>query len=87
MMTAIPSSAPEALEIHRNVRGIAGAYSISADVKYPGEDTERVTFLGSVYGGPIVMITPAGHQIIVSSVVMDRCGSILSEGWVRAFFA
>jgi hypothetical protein len=65
--------------------GIAGAYSISAAVQYDGEPGDRVEFVGSVYGGPIVMVTPAG-ETAVSSAVTDRIGSELSPEWVARFF-
>jgi hypothetical protein len=66
--------------------GIAGNYSITADVEYPGEAASRIEFVSSVYGPPIVMVTPAGHQVFVSSAVTDRIGSRLTLEWVRAFF-
>jgi hypothetical protein len=65
--------------------GIAGQYSISAEVQYPDETPETLTFVGSVYGGPIVMVTSAG-QTFVSSDVTDRIGSKLDAGWVARFF-
>lgn len=66
--------------------GIAGQYSITARVIYPGELPETITFVGSSYGGPIVMITPSGQQVFVSRAVTDRLGEQLSPEWVRGFF-
>ena len=66
---------------HRN--GIAGQYSITADVTYPGEPTERIEFVGSHYGGPVVMVTPAGAQHFVTDP--GRFGKF-GEIWVRRFF-
>lgn len=66
--------------------GVAGQFQLDAVVQYPGEARSTVGFVGSVYGGPIVMVTPAG-QTWVSSRVTDRIGSELNAAWVRAFFA
>ena len=67
-------------------RGVAGQFSVSASVQYPGESAETVTFVGNAYGGPIVMVTPAA-EVFVSSRVTERIGSILDESWIRRFFA
>lgn len=66
-------------------KGIAGQYEISATVQYPDEPAETLTFVGSVYGGPIVMVTPNG-QTFVSQSVTDRIGSTLTPEWVHRFF-
>jgi len=76
---------PTILNIKRHA-GIAGQYSLSAVVQYDGEPAETVEFVGSVYGPPIVMVTPAGHQVYVSDSVISRIGSRLTPEWVRAFF-
>lgn len=67
--------------------GVAGQYAYTVPVTYPGEDTSTVTFVGSEYGGCVVMVTegnPGG--MFVSGQVMDRCGYTLTPAWVRAFF-
>ena len=33
--------------------GIAGQFSLTAEVQYEGEDPTNVSFVGSVYGGPL----------------------------------
>jgi hypothetical protein len=73
--------------VHKVTRsaGIAGQYSMTASIEYPGEPFNVVTFVGSVFGGPIVMVTAAG-ETFVSQAVTDRLGSKLTEAWVRAFF-
>ena len=68
----------------RNI--IAGEFQVTATVQYPGEESSRVGFVGSVYGGPIVMVTPSGHQVFVSQAVTDRIGAKLDAGWVARFF-
>lgn len=75
---------PKLSNIKRHA-GIAGQYSISVDVEYPGEGVETLQFVGSTSGGPIVMVTPAG-QTFVSSGVTDRIGSKLTPEWVARFF-
>jgi hypothetical protein len=79
-------SAPIVTNVKRHA-GIAGNYSLSASVQYEGEEASTVTFVGSVYGAPIVMVMPAGQQVFVSERVTDRLGATLDEAWVRGFFA
>lgn len=78
------SESPKVTSVKRT-DGIAGQYQITATVQYPGEDAATVTFVGSFYGGPIVMRTPTS-QTFVSQSVTDRIGSTLDESWVRRFF-
>lgn len=68
------------------VRGIAGQYAMRCTVQYPGEPAETLEFVGNVYGGPIVMVTPRG-QYFVSRDVTDRIGSTLNRKWVLDFFS
>jgi hypothetical protein len=68
----------------RKQNGVAGQVSCSVPVTYPGEDTKTVTFVGSAYGGPVVMVTPGGRQTFVRNA--DRHGTF-GEAWVRSFFA
>lgn len=64
--------------------GIAGQYSVTAEVTYEGEAPEKIEFVGSVYGGPVVMVTPAGTQTFVSEP--GRFGEFGTK-WVERFFA
>jgi hypothetical protein len=64
--------------------GIAGQYAVTADVSYPDEPRETVEFVGSVYGGPVVMRTPSGLETFVTDP--GRFGEFGTE-WVRRFFA
>lgn len=59
--------------------GIAGQYSLTATT-----DDGPLTFVGSVYGGPVVMITPSGMQTFVTDP--GRFGDF-GEEWVRRFLA
>lgn len=66
-------------------RGVAGEIAFTAFVTYPGEGESCVTFHGSVYGGPVVMVT-AGNPRGTFVTNPDRFGEF-GEAWVRAFFA
>jgi len=76
---------PEIGHITRET-GIAGQFSLTAAVRYPGEGFESVTFVGNVYGGPIIMILPSGTQTYVSREVTDRIGAELTKEWIARFF-
>ena len=75
------------ITLHRVTKrnGPAGQVEITASVQYEDEDTQSVTFVGSVYGGPVVMITPGNPG---GTFVTDpgRFGDF-GEPWVRRFFA
>lgn len=69
--------------------GVADQFAISAAVEYADEPERTVTFVSSVQGGPIVMITNINgtdRQVFVDNRVRERCGGKLTEDWVRAFF-
>lgn len=80
------NTTPTVTQVKRH-SGVAGQYSMTAEVRYEGEPPQLVTFVGSTYGGPIVMVTPDGTQVFVHDRVLDRIGRTLDAGWVRAFFA
>lgn len=73
---------PRILSIHR-FAGVAGQFGYRVTVQYPGESPSDVSFVGSVYGGPVVMITESGTQTFVSDP--GRFG-VFSQDWVLAFF-
>jgi hypothetical protein len=62
--------------------GIAGQFAVEARVGYPGEAPRDVTFIGSTYGGPVVMNTG-----MVETFVSDpgRFGTF-GVAWARRFF-
>jgi hypothetical protein len=68
----------------KRYNGITGQMAYDVTVTYPGETPEPVTFVGSVYGGPIVMVTrgnPGGTFVTHP----ERFGPFGPE-WVRRFF-
>lgn len=74
---------PELGSITRHA-GIAGQFSYRVPVTYPGEPTQTVEFVGSVYDGPVVMVTPTwpgGVDVTDPSRFGD-----FSPAWVRRFF-
>jgi hypothetical protein len=66
----------------RKSAGIAGQFSVTARVEYPGEGRSTVTFVGSHYGGPVVMRT-GGVETFVTDP--GRFGEFGTD-WVRRFF-
>lgn len=77
---------PTVTDIKRHA-GIAGQFEVSADVTYPGENTERSTFTGSVYGGPVVAQYGNLPQMFVTDP--SRFGDFATDpiAWVHAFYA
>lgn len=75
--------APTVTNIKKHA-GIAGQYSITADVTYEGEESEKIEFVGSTYGGPVIMVLPSGTQTFVTEP--GRFGEFGTK-WVERFFA
>ena len=84
-MTNTQTDSPTVLDITGH-DGIAGQISYTATVQYGDEAPGAVTFVGSIYDGPIVMVLPSGVQTFVSTGVTDRIGRSLTLRWVRRFF-
>jgi hypothetical protein len=81
---AAERTAPTLGKITRH-NGIAGQVAYSVVVTYPGEAPSELSFIGSVYGGPIVMVTPnnLGGVFVMGH---HRFGTFGPE-WVRRFFS
>lgn len=76
---------PEVLRVKRK-NGVGGQFQVTAHVQYGETSPDPVSFVGSVYGGPVVMVDFSGVQHIVSSP--DRFGDFSTdwEEWVYRFF-
>ena len=74
--------APEVTKIFRR-KGVAGQFAVQATVTYPGEEPRTVEFVGSVYGGPVLMVTEHGQTWVTDP---GRFGTF-GKGWVVRFFA
>ena len=64
--------------------GIAGQVQYTAVVRYPGEDSSTVSFVGSAYGGPVVMLTEGSPEGMFVKYP-DRFGKF-GPDWVKKFF-
>jgi hypothetical protein len=66
--------------------GIAGQFGVTADVQYDEEERRTVEFVGSTYGGPVVM-----RMGPIETFVSDpsRFGQFSADPikWVREFFS
>lgn len=78
----VPATEPHIYWIERGA-GIAGQYAYSARVGYEGEAPREVMFIGSEYGGPVVMRTEAGEVFVTDPGRFGEFG----RDWVRRFFA
>jgi len=66
--------------------GVAGQFSYTATVQYPGEDASRTEFVGSIYGGAPILIMGNGAQVLVRYSHRFTDFSTLNPQWVRDFF-
>lgn len=76
---------PELGPIRRHT-GVAGQVSYSALVTYGDELPQRVTFVGSTYGGPVVMITRLSGEEVQTFVTDPARFGTFGPNWVRRFF-
>ncbi len=68
----------------RKHQGIAGQFSYTASVTYPGEDTGNIEFVGDAYGTSVIMVMGNGAQVSVRRD--DLWGVPLNPDYVRRFF-
>jgi hypothetical protein len=80
---AMPESDSPHIYFVRRTSGIAGQFQVKARIGYPDEAPREVVFVGSVYGGPVVMQS-GPHETFVTDP--GRFGDF-GETWVRRFFA
>lgn len=76
-------SAPTVSKVKKQA-GIAGQFAVTAEVTYAGEEPVKAEFVGSTYGGPVVMVLPSGLQTFVTDP--GRFGEF-GTTWVERFFA
>lgn len=67
----------------RRYNGTAGQFSLAVEVTYPGEQTRTVEFVGSLYGGPVLMLTDTAEVWVTDP---GRFGTF-GKDWVRRFFS
>ena len=63
-------------------KGVAGQFAVQCTVTYPGEEPKIVEFVGSRYGGPVLMVTDDGEWWVDDP---GRFGTF-GKGWARKFF-
>lgn len=65
--------------------GLAGQIAYTATVHYPGSPLSQTTFVGSMYGGPVVIIVDHGQE----QFFVDDPGRFgpFGEEWVRRFYS
>lgn len=64
-------------------KGVAGQFAVQATVTYPGEEPRVVEFVGSRYGGPVLMVTDTDEVWVAEP---RRFGDF-GKAWVRRFFS
>jgi hypothetical protein len=74
------TDSPQISRVRRHA-GIAGQFSVSAEVSYPDEPAREIAFVGSVYGGPVVMRTGTLETFVSDPGRFGEFG----EDWVRRF--
>lgn len=81
-MTTMIRTSPKVSKIFRR-NGVAGQFAIQCTVTYPGEEPKVIEFVGSTYGGPVLMVTETGHCWVEEPLRFGAFG----KGWVKRFFA
>ncbi len=76
---------PTVTNIKRH-NGVAGQYAYTATVQYPDEEASTIEFVGSRYGGGVIMVMGNGAQVPVRFSGRFTSFSTLNPQWVRDFF-
>lgn len=77
---------PTVRRISRRANGVAGQFAYNVLVSYDDAVPTIVTFTSSIYGAPVVMLTPSCPEgIFVTDA--DRFGPELNREWIGKFFA
>lgn len=77
------TTAPKIVGTITRTTGVAGQIAYDVTVQYPDEPPMRCGFVGSIYGGPVVAISPTFGQTFVSDPA--RFGTF-SPIWIRRYF-
>lgn len=80
-MTATLTVTPEVTKVFSR-KGVAGQFAVQCTVLYPGEEPRVVEFVGSAYGGPVLMVTDHGECWVHEPGRFGKFG----KAWVRHFF-
>jgi hypothetical protein len=67
----------------RRHRGLAGQFGLQVTVTYPEEEPRVVEFVGSSYGGPVLMVTDTDQVFVTDPRRFGEFG----KDWVRRFFS
>ena len=81
-MTTVERVTPTVTKMFRR-NGVAGQFAIQCTVTYPGEEPKVVEFVGSSYGGPVLMVTETDQVWVTDPGRFGKFGT----GWVKKFFA
>ncbi len=81
-MTSSTQTVRPTLSGMRRYNGTAGQFSLAVEVSYPGEDKRTVEFVGSRYGGPVLMLTDTAEVWVTEP---GRFG-VFGKDWVRRFY-
>ena len=81
-MTTTERVTPEVTKLFQR-KGTAGQFAVQCTVTYPGEEPRVVEFVGSIYGGPVLMVTDYGETWVTDPGRFGKFG----KGWVKKFFA
>lgn len=93
MLTATRTRAAADVQVLSVTRSTNGVISVSALVEYPCDEwPSLVTFIGDVYGGPVIIIAENGSQAEISPGARARTDAggpfaINPTAWVRRFYA
>lgn len=81
-MTTTERVTPTVSKVFRR-NGVAGQFAVQCTVAYPGEEPRVVEFVGSSYGGPVLMVTEHGETWVTDPGRFGKFG----KAWVVKFFA
>jgi hypothetical protein len=81
MTTSTHTVTPSVTKLFQR-KGVAGQFAVQCTVTYPGEEPRTIEFVGSSYGGPVLMVTETSETWVTEPGRFGKFG----KGWVRRFF-